>query len=113
MRSSHLVANSAVRSVVSGIDFADVNNHAEEIVRAGPLKLVVVLGVARTGAVGIREHVQLQGELHGCVDLGGGFVVAALFELESLVARWLVNRTHRQNTCKSAPPESLTRLGSL
>lgn len=65
------------------VDLAHVHHHAEEIVEAASSQLVVLLDVLAPGAAGVGEHVELQGELHGRVDLCGAFV-APLLVLEPL-----------------------------
>ena len=86
-RDTHLVADAAVRHVVARVDLADVHDGAEQVVGARAGELVVLLvGVLAAAAVGVGEHVELEREAHGRLDLGR-FLVAALLVLEPLQMR--------------------------
>jgi len=64
------------------VDLSDVYHHAQEIISAGSCKLLAVFpGIIP--AVRIREHVELEREMHRCLDLSSTFI-SALLEFESL-----------------------------
>ena len=85
-RITDLVANPTVRDIMSRIYFSHMHNNTEQVVGARPSQLIIVLGVRATASrpVRVRQHVQLQGELHLRLDLCCP-LVAALFVLEPLL----------------------------
>lgn len=69
---------------MAGVDLSHVHHDAEEIIRAGPRQLNVLLRIVTSRTIRVREHVELQGEMHGSVNLGSS-IAPSLLELEPLV----------------------------
>ncbi len=103
---SYLFSNPAIRDVMTRINLTDMDDDTQQVVRATPAELVVLFSVVAPAAVSVGQHVQLERKLDRRVDLGG-FVVTALFILESLSRGVSMARAWREHG-ESDGPDSKT-----
>ena len=68
---------------MAGVDLSYMHHNTEEIIRAGPRQLNVLLRIVASRTIRIREHIELKGEMHGCVNFCGS-IAPALLEFEPL-----------------------------
>lgn len=69
---------------MAGVDFANVHDSAHKVIRARPRQLVCLLRVGAPSAIGVGQHVQLQGEIDLRLDFGSRLVSGSIPEFKSL-----------------------------
>lgn len=81
---SYLVANSTIGHVVARLNLAHVHHNAQKVIGTRSLEFHVLPAIPAAGAVGVRQHVQLQREMNDVVNLRRRSVMLPLLKLESL-----------------------------